>query len=118
MRLHNFYTACERIFKLVAKEVNGGVPATEDWHKRLLQQMALDVNNLRPAVISRETLKALDEMLGFRHVVRNLYGFELEPERIDKLIRLALDVLPRFRKEIDDFTRFLVSLSSGPSKTA
>ena len=26
LRLHNFYTGCERIFKLIASEVNGGVP--------------------------------------------------------------------------------------------
>lgn len=55
LRLHNFYTGCERIFKLIANDINGTVPETIDWHKRLLTQMALDVTDVRPAVVSKDT---------------------------------------------------------------
>ena len=73
LRLHNFYTGCERIFKLIASEVNGGVPHELDWHKRLLTQVALEIDGIRPAVISPQTRKNLEELLRFRHVVRNIY---------------------------------------------
>jgi hypothetical protein len=43
LRLHNFYTGCERIFRLIAAEVNGGVPKDLDWHKRLLTQVGLEI---------------------------------------------------------------------------
>jgi len=39
LKLHNFYTGCERIFQLVATELNGGTPSGSDWHRRLLDRM-------------------------------------------------------------------------------
>ena len=107
LRLHNLYTGCERIFRRVAGDVNGTFPESEDWHKRLLSQMALDVEEYRPAVISAETCTDLAELLGFRHVVRNVYGFELKPARVEQLIALAVSVLPRFTGEVRGFLGFL-----------
>lgn len=43
LRLHNFYTGCERIFKYITSEVNGALPDTWDWHRRLLHQMTLSL---------------------------------------------------------------------------
>jgi len=107
LRLHNFYTGCERIFKLIAKEINGILPQSLDWHKRLLNQVALEVPNIRPAVISAETHTVLEELLNFRHVVRNLYVYELKPERVEELVSLTLKLYPRFNQEIKAFISFL-----------
>jgi hypothetical protein len=63
LRLHNFYTGCERVLKTIAVDVNGGMPLGEDWHKRLLRQMSLPVDGVRPVVITKETLEALEELL-------------------------------------------------------
>jgi hypothetical protein len=113
LRLHNFYTGCERIFKLIVSEVNGGVPHELDWHKRMLTQVSLEIEDIRPAVISLQTRKDLEELLRFRHVVRNIYGFELKPERIETLIALTTSVFPRFTKEIEDFMAFLIGIYNG-----
>ncbi|MBW1789588.1 MAG: hypothetical protein JRK53_23740 [Deltaproteobacteria bacterium] len=94
LRLHNFYTGCERVFKLVASEVNGTIPRELDWHRRLLTQMAIEIDGIRPPVISRETMNGLEELLRFRHVVRNIYGYELESERIENMIALAEELYP------------------------
>ncbi|MCI0691533.1 hypothetical protein L0337_05940 [candidate division KSB1 bacterium] len=110
LRLHNFYTGCERIFKLIATEVNGVLSQSLDWHKRLLNQVALEVAGIRPAVISAETRKDLEELLNFRHVVRNIYAFELKPERIEELVKLTIVLYPRFVKEIGVFTAFLMDV--------
>ena len=113
LRLHNFYTGCERIFKLIVSEVNGGVPHELDWHKRMLTQVSLEIEDIRPAVISLQTRKDLEELLRFRHIVRNIYGFELKPERIQTLITLTLSLFPRFTKEIENFMAFLVGIYNG-----
>ena len=110
LRLHNFYTGCERIFKLIASEVNGVLSHNLDWHKRLLNQVALDVPNIRPAVISPATQTVLEELLNFRHVIRNIYGFELKPERIEELVAITIDLFPRFTSEIETFNTFLLDL--------
>ncbi len=68
LKLHNFYTGCERIFQLVATELNGGLPTGSDWHRRLLDRMNAEREG-RPAVISASMTVKLQEYLGFRHVV-------------------------------------------------
>lgn len=107
LRLHNFYTGCERIFKLIAKEINGVLSQDFEWHKRLLNQAALEISHLRPAIISAETRADLEELLSFRHIVRNLYVHELKPERVEELVKLALALHPRFVQEIEGFITFL-----------
>jgi uncharacterized protein YutE (UPF0331/DUF86 family) len=110
LRLHNFYTGCERIFKLIATEVNGVLSQSLDWHKRLLNQVALEVAGIRPAVISAETRRDLEALLNFRHVVRNIYAFELKPERVEELVKLTIALYPKFAKEIGIFTAFLMDV--------
>jgi uncharacterized protein YutE (UPF0331/DUF86 family) len=111
LKLHNFYTGCERIFNKIADDINGGVPHSLDWHKRLLKSMSLEIEKIRPAVISKDTARALEEYLAFRHVVRNIYGFEIDSERLHRLIEKLENVYKRFKKEIDDFLGFLRRLS-------
>ena len=113
LRLHNFYTGCERIFKLIISEINGGIPHELDWHKRMLTQVSLEIEDIRPAIISPQTRKDLEELLRFRHVVRNIYGFELKPERIETLITLTTSLFPNFTKEIEDFMAFLIGIYKG-----
>jgi hypothetical protein len=83
--LHDFYSGVERIFKRIAVELNGGVPKTETWHRDLLVEMSWDMPEMRRAVITERTMKRLLPYLRFRHVFRNLYGFELESSRVQEL---------------------------------
>lgn len=85
LKLHNFYAGCERIFQTVAAELNGASPGGFDWQRRLFERMGAARSD-RPAVLSGDSIDGLREFLAFRHVVRNLYGFELDEERIERLI--------------------------------
>jgi hypothetical protein len=110
LKLHNFYTGYERIFQKIADDINGGIPYSIDWHKRLLRSMSLEIEEIRPSVISKETVKVLEEYLAFRHVVRNIYGFEIDSERLHRLIEKLYGVHERFRKELNAFLNFLRKL--------
>lgn len=101
--LHDFYNICERIFKLIAKEINGDFEAGEHWHKQLLYRMTLELKDIRPSVISKELAASLDEFLTFRHLFRNIYGFELMGDRLDRLVERFFPIAERFKKEIEDF---------------
>jgi len=101
--LHDFYNSCERIFELIAREINGGFIDSEYWHKRLLYKMTINIERLRPPVISKKLAAALDDYLSFRHLFRNIYGFELESKRLDNLIEKFEDTVDLFRKEIKEF---------------
>lgn len=86
LNLHGFYSGLERLFELIARNVDRTFPAGETWHRDLLQQMAKDRANVRPAVISPECARALDEFRRFRHLVRNVYTINLVPDRMKELI--------------------------------
>lgn len=105
--LHDFYNACERIFKLIAVGLNGGFLFNLEWHKKLLYQMTIPIENIRPSVISENLASELNDFLSFRHLFRNIYGFELKSDRLDKLVikfeKIALD----FQKEIENFIKKL-----------
>lgn len=86
LNLHGFYGGLERIFELIAATIDNTKPKGENWHQALLQQMATEIPDLRPAVISQKTLQSLDEYRGFRHVVRNVYAYNFETAKLQKLV--------------------------------
>ena len=86
LKLHNFYTACEHIFEDIATFLNAGIPQNSGWHKRLLRSMTLEIPGVRPSVISTELYNELEEYLRFRHVIRNIYAFELDSSKLQVLI--------------------------------
>ncbi|KJS82594.1 MAG: hypothetical protein JM58_14655 [Peptococcaceae bacterium BICA1-8] len=107
LNLHSFYTALERIFELIAVTVDQTKPQGENWHQELLRQMAVEIEFVRPAVISRETRNILDEYRGFRHVVRNVYSFHLSAAKIEPLVKKLPLLYDYANKEIADFLIFL-----------
>jgi hypothetical protein len=107
LNLHGFYSGFERIFTQVAEVVDDDLPNGENWHKLLLQQMMRAMPDTRPAVISAETERLLDELRRFRHVVRNVYTHNFNPENIGKLVKFADEALERLKAELTAFIEFL-----------
>ena len=105
--LHDFYNGCERIFEIIARRINGGMPNTEQWHRILLHQMTIEIKEVRPPVISKKLAAELADYLSFRHLFRNIYGFELESDRLDRLVEKFENVIISFKKEILDFVKKL-----------
>jgi hypothetical protein len=113
--LHDFYGGIERIFVRIAQELNGGVPVSEHWHRQLLLDMSLELKSVRPAVISRELHDLLAPFLGFRHLFRNVYGFVMEGERLDRLDARFDEAFLRLQEELRLFLDWLVPPGSAIS---
>ncbi len=111
LNLHSFYTGTERIFQEIARDIDQSLPNGADWHRRLLRQMATEIPNVRPPVIALQTRNALNEYCSFRHVVRNIYTFELQPERVQALASELPDCYQVFSKDLQEFCRFLEALA-------
>lgn len=109
--LHDFYTGVERIFSRIAQELNGGIPNTEEWHKDLLNDMTLDLDEVRPPVISKNLYGQLIPYLRFRHLFRNLYGFELDWERMKELDENLSRISSQWLKEIHAFLDWMKSVT-------
>jgi hypothetical protein len=107
LNLHDFYAGLERIFHQIATTIDGHLPAGQEWHRDLLQQMQADLPDLRPSVLSAEAAQALDEFLRFRHVVRNIYAFQFDPERVVRLVQLMPPAFHQTQTELLAFAKFL-----------
>ena len=98
----------EKIFKRIAVYINSELPKSYDWHTGLLLQMARLTETIKTAVISEELLEKLKEYLRFRHLFRNIYGFELKWERFKNLSLSAQAVLNELK---DNLNRFMDNLN-------
>ena len=107
--LHDFYSAVERMFRYIATEIDDDLPTGSSWHIQLLQRMATDLETIRPAVLDRTTARQLDEYLRFRHLFRNMYGFDLEWERCEKLLVDMPEIVARLEVQVTAFLGFLES---------
>lgn len=85
LNLHDFYSGLERVFRQIGSIIDRSTPASEGWHRDLLNQMCLDLPMIRPRVLSEQTCAALEDFLRFRHVVRNVYAFRLDGDRVNQL---------------------------------
>ena len=111
LRLQSFYTGIERCFTQVVRVFNGGPPQGQDWHRRLLERMALDTEQ-RPALIDAPTRDGLAELLRFRHVVRHLYAYELRADQVHRLLLQATELWPRVEGQLLGFEAWLRELSA------
>lgn len=66
----------------------------------------------RPPVISAETAQRLDEYLRFCHVVRSVYGFDLDLDRVARLIEAYPSVWRQSEQEIQAFIVWLKALAA------
>jgi hypothetical protein len=87
------------------------MPSGPEWHQELLRQMNVALPEIRPQVISGETVQAVDEYLRFRHVVQNVYAFEFDPERIERLVQRLRPYFEQARVELLAFADFLDKLA-------
>lgn len=111
INLHGFYAGLERIFETIASRIDQTVPEGGNWHQELLEQMNTELASIRPPVLSDSTRKQLDRYRGFRHVVRNVYTFEFDPEQIDLLMKRLPDIAEHVHSDLQSFADVLEEIA-------
>ena len=112
LSLHDFYSGLERIFHYIASSVDTSVPAGHEWHRELLRQMSFEIPKLRPVILSQESVNTLNEYLAFRHVVRNVYAFQFDPLRVERLVNGLPSVISKVKADLESFASFLEQIVS------
>jgi hypothetical protein len=107
LNLHGLYSGLERIFEVIAINVDGRKPEGENWHQGLLRQMAEEIMDIRPAIISESSYGLLNEYRGFRHVVRNIYTHHFDSAKMRKLVENVPVLFSKVRAELLAFADFL-----------
>jgi hypothetical protein len=116
LNLHGFYAGIERLLEVIADGIDQTKPTGPHWHQELLRQMTAEIPGVRPPVLSLETRDKLDRYRGFRHVVRNVYTFNLDVEQIRVLVGQLLPTMEQTRQELHAFADFLEQLAGGIEK--
>lgn len=115
--VQGYYTHLERVFERIARDLNASPLDGPDWHRRLMRSMTLDRPGVRPPVIESEMTQNLDELLRFRHLFRNLYVLDLDPERVARLLDALIALHPAVVSALEKFSTFLSRLlASGESQ--
>ena len=110
--LQDFYTGAEKLWRRIADEVDGRLPAGSEWHMQLLSRMTIGLEGIRPPVVGPELGERLRGYLRFRHLARGIYGFSLDWERVRELL-LALPALAQsLAREVRQFEGFLRAAGS------
>ena len=109
--MHGIYTGLEKIFQQIASKVDGDFTKSDQWHKSLLEQMAINIPSVRPAVIDKPTFLALEKYLSFRHVVRSNYAYRLEPKRIDANFQVLENCYESLTEQIIKLCNFLETIN-------
>lgn len=115
LNLHGFYSGVERLFELTARHIDRAVPQGESWHQALVTQMAQEMADVRPAMISTDVAAGLDEYRRFRHLVRNVYATNLVPTKMQGLLARLLPLWNKLRAELTTFAAFLEQIAPEPS---
>lgn len=102
-QLHNLYGAFEQLFEETARFFENRVDEAS-YPADLLRRMQLEIEGIRPALLSEETASGLDELRRFRHLFRHAYTADLDPQRVADLAARAAGIRRDFER---DFERFL-----------
>ena len=105
-QLHNFYSAFEQLFEVVARFFENQIDEAR-YHADMLRRMQLEIEGIRPALLSAETATDLDELRRFRHLFRHAYTADLDPDKVADLAAKAVRIQRDFAR---DFERFLALL--------
>lgn len=82
------------------------------WHKDLIRRMALEIDGVRPAFLSKKDVTLIDELRAFRHVFWHIYQSELDVEKLILVDSRAPRAVTAFGSAHDDFLENLNGLIS------
>ncbi|MBC7342481.1 MAG: hypothetical protein H5U02_08540 [Clostridia bacterium] len=102
-QLHNLYCAFEDLFKIVAEAFENHIEDASRYHTQLLWKMSLEIEGVRPALLSEEAVRMLDNLRSFRHFFRHAYSYELDRRKLKIVLEDALRLRGLYRLDVERF---------------
>lgn len=100
--LHSYYCGIESIFNLIYKSSYGKTLSGNAWHSELFADMFSKSEKHEP-VLPQDLFQPLKEYLGFRHVFRHAYGYELDWQRLKPLFSNLIENWTAVRYSLNQF---------------
>jgi hypothetical protein len=112
-QLHNLYCAFEDLFRIVAKFFENNIEDESRFHIQLLQRMTLDIEGVRPALISRHLFTALNELRAFRHAFRHAYSHDIDVDKLHLVLKRYEAIEVNYKQDVQRFLQLLQEDASG-----
>ncbi len=106
--LENAYTAVETLFLRISQAFENHLDSHR-WHADLLEKMTLEVQGIRPRVISAASYQRLAELMRFRHFKRYYFELDFDWRKTDFLITIFRELVPLLETDLDGFAAALRS---------
>ncbi len=106
----HFYVCVEDALSRIARVVDHSLPTGEQSHISLLRQMAVELPDVRPPVISEETFYHLDQMRSFRHRLVHAYQERLEWRKMADVTGSIPDCMAALHQDLERFRTFLLAV--------
>ena len=75
--------------------------------------MHLSIEGIRPAVLSDQSFRELNELRGFRHAFRHAYNYGLDDERVRHLLHRILHAKKQIMEDMREFRKRIKVNSAG-----
>jgi hypothetical protein len=109
--IHNLYCAYEDLFKIICSFWENNISSSSGYSTALLRRMVFAIEGIRPALLSEDSLRLLDELRGFRHMFRHAYSHGLDEERILILLKRIKSSNPTIKKDLANFRQAVASIT-------
>ncbi|WP_152415409.1 ribonuclease toxin HepT-like protein [Caenispirillum salinarum] len=100
--IHDTYCALESALDRLIHEIDESRPTGRDYHAELIRRAATAVDGSRPAIITRETARDLQDLRAFRHVVRHVYD-DFDYSRAEPNVAVAERCTAAVAREVEAF---------------
>lgn len=107
--LENYYTCLETLFLRISQYFENSLLKNK-WHSDLLDKMILDIEGIRPPVVSSEIYKNLRELMRFRHFKRYYFELDYDWKKLDYLIVCMEETDAQIDAELNNFKHLLAAL--------
>ena len=89
--------------KIVARYFENNISNSGQWHSLLLQRMAIEIPNIRPAFLTSKTYSILNSLRGFRHFFRHAYGATIEYSQLKSNLDKSLELVKYLDSDLNQF---------------
>jgi len=103
--LSNYYTCAETLFVRASRFFENHLPQ-DRWHQALLEKMVLEIEGVRPRVISGPVYSALVELLKFRLFSRYYFDLDYDWDKLLFLLKKFNDLQEPLKNDLADSTLF------------
>ena len=107
----NYYTCLETIFLRISQFFENDLSPAK-WQQRLLEMMALEIEEIRPQVIRNENYATLRELMEFRDFKWNYFELDYDWDKLEFVQKKFEQAVQMVEADLKKFDEFLESIKN------